>query len=65
MYRYQRVSGQGLRFDIFDSSHRICIAHTEEDAKLIVKALDAEKRKQDVIKAGMGRKALRDQKGAE
>lgn len=61
MHRYIEQSGQGHRFDVMTpDNRRICIAHSESDAKLIVKALDAEARKTAVIKAGMGRKVLRD-----
>ncbi len=59
-YRYIIQSGQGLRFDVMTpSNRRICIAHDEKDAKLIVQALNAEARKQSVVSAGMGKSPLR------
>lgn len=42
MYSYRRISGQGLRWDVFSETHRICIALTEADAKLVVAALNAQ-----------------------
>lgn len=39
-HRYIKQSGQGLRFDILDSKdNRVCIAHEEECAKKVVRAL--------------------------
>ena len=61
-YRYIKQSGQGLRFDITDSqNNRICIAHDEEFAKIVVRALDADERKQKAIKRGFGKSTLREQ----
>lgn len=37
--RYAKVSGQGLRWDIFVGSRRICITHSLADAQILVKAL--------------------------
>ena len=42
MYSYRRMSGQGLRWDVFSETRRICIAITEDDAKLIVAALNSQ-----------------------
>ena len=43
MYSYQKMSGQGLRFDIFQGTRKIAIAWSEDDAKLICDALAARK----------------------
>jgi len=60
-YRYITQSGQGLRFDILDSeNNRICIAHEEDAAKKIVRALDADERKQSAINRGFGKSTLRE-----
>lgn len=60
-HRYIRQSGQGLRFDIFDSeNNRICIAHKEEYAKKVICALDAYDRKQKAINRGFGKSPLRE-----
>ena len=42
MYSYRRMSGQGLRWDVFSSTRRICITHSEADANLIVAALNSQ-----------------------
>lgn len=42
MYSYRQMSGQGLRWDVFSETRRICITHSEADAKLIVAALNAQ-----------------------
>jgi len=61
-HRYVTQSGQGLRFDILDSEgQRVCIAHDEEIAKKIVRALDADDRKQSAIKRGFGKSPLREE----
>jgi len=60
-HRYVTQSGQGIRFDILDSANsRICIAHDEETAKKIVRALDADDRKQSAINRGFGKSPLRE-----
>lgn len=60
-HRYIKQSGQGLRFDIFDSANnRICIAHEEGLAKKVVRALDADERKQSAINRGFGKTTLRE-----
>ncbi len=59
-YSYIERSGQGLRFDVLDPLlDRVCIAHKESDAKLIVRALNAEARKQVALNMGFGKKVLR------
>lgn len=40
IYTYQRMSGQGLRWDIFQGTRKIAICWSEDDAKLICKALN-------------------------
>ena len=61
-YRYIKQSCQGLRFDIMDpQNNRICIAHEEDAAKKIVRALDADDRKQKAINRGFGKSPLREQ----
>jgi hypothetical protein len=42
-YTYRIFSGQGLRFDVYEGTRRICIAHSEADAKMICEALNAMK----------------------
>jgi len=60
-YRYITQSGQGLRFDIMDAqNNRICVAHAEYVAKIIVRALDADERKQKAINRGFGKSPLRE-----
>jgi len=60
-HRVNKCSGQGLRFDIFNSENkRICITHTEENAKTIIRALDADERKQKAISKGFGKSPLRE-----
>lgn len=61
--RYIKHSGQGLRFEIYDyENNRVCIAHDEQHAKRIVRALDADDRKQSAINRGFGKSPLRKDK---